>query len=30
MSLAARVIEAHGGIAECQGGTLRVRLPLAK
>ena len=30
MSLAARVIEAHGGNAECQGGTLRVRLPLAK
>lgn len=29
LSLAARVIEAHGGTAECQGGTLRVRLPLA-
>lgn len=29
MSLAARIIEAHGGTAECQGGTLRVRLPLA-
>lgn len=30
MSLAARVIEAHGGSTECHGGTLRVRLPLAK
>ena len=30
MSLAARTIEAHGGTAECQGGVLRVRLPLAK
>jgi hypothetical protein len=29
MSLAARVVEAHGGSAECQNGTLRVRLPLA-
>lgn len=29
MSLAARVIEAHGGSAERQDGTLRVRLPLA-
>ena len=28
MSLAARVIEAQGGSAECDGGTLRVRLPL--
>ncbi|HWN10221.1 MAG TPA: hypothetical protein VNO50_13305 [Pyrinomonadaceae bacterium] len=30
MSLAARTIEAHGGEAECVGGTLRVRLPLMK
>ncbi len=30
MSLAARVIEAHGGTAECEGGTLRVRLPLTQ
>ncbi len=30
MSLAARVIEGHGGSAECDGATLRVRLPLAK
>ena len=30
MSLAARTIEAHGGKAECQGGALRVRLPLTK
>ncbi|MBC8030383.1 MAG: HAMP domain-containing histidine kinase [Pyrinomonadaceae bacterium] len=30
MSLAARVVEAHGGSAECGGDTLRVRLPLAK
>jgi hypothetical protein len=30
MSLAARVVEAHGGSAECHGGTLRVRLPLGK
>jgi signal transduction histidine kinase len=29
MSLAAKVIEAHGGSAERQNGTLRVRLPLA-
>jgi signal transduction histidine kinase len=29
MSLAARVIEAHGGSTECQGSTLRIRLPLA-
>ncbi|MEK6278735.1 MAG: hypothetical protein AABN95_00115 [Acidobacteriota bacterium] len=29
MSLAARVVEAHGGSAERQNGTLRVRLPLA-
>jgi nitrogen fixation/metabolism regulation signal transduction histidine kinase len=29
MALAARVIEAHGGSAERQDGTLRVRLPLA-
>jgi light-regulated signal transduction histidine kinase (bacteriophytochrome) len=29
MALAAKVVEAHGGSAECQGGTLRVRLPLA-
>jgi signal transduction histidine kinase len=29
MALAARVVEAHGGSAECHGGTLRVRLPLA-
>ena len=29
MSLAARTIEAHGGQAECDGGILRVRLPLA-
>lgn len=28
MALAARMIEAHGGTAECHGGTLRVRLPL--
>lgn len=28
MSLAARVIEAHGGLAERQNGALRVRLPL--
>ena len=30
MSLAARVIEAQGGSAECDGATLRVRLPLQK
>jgi len=30
MSLAAKVIEAHGGAAECKGDTLRVRLPLTK
>lgn len=30
MSLAARTVEAHGGKAECEGSTLRVRLPLAK
>lgn len=30
MSLAARVIEAQGGSAECDGGKLRVRLPLEK
>ena len=29
MSLAARIIEAHGGTTECHGGTLGVRLPLA-
>ena len=29
MSLAARVIEAHGGHADRQNGSLRVRLPLA-
>jgi hypothetical protein len=29
MSLAAKVVEAHGGSAERQNGTLRVRLPLA-
>lgn len=28
MSLAARIVEAHGGTAECQAGALRVRLPL--
>jgi hypothetical protein len=28
LALAARVIEAHGGSAERQDGTLRVRLPL--
>jgi hypothetical protein len=28
LSLAARIIEAHGGSAERQNGTLRVRLPL--
>ena len=30
MSLAARTIEAHKGEAECDGGTLRVRLPLTE
>jgi len=30
MSLAAREIEAHGGTAECEDSTLRVRLPLTK
>ena len=29
MALAAKVIEAHGGSAERENGTLRVRLPLA-
>ncbi len=30
LSLAARVIEAHGGTATCEDGTLRVRLPLTR
>src|SRR5258708_39125906 len=30
MSLAAKIIEAHGGLAEQQGQVLRVRLPLAE
>jgi len=29
MSLAAKIVEAHGGSAECDGAILRVRLPLA-
>ncbi len=28
LSLAARIIEAHGGSANCEDGALRVRLPL--
>jgi hypothetical protein len=30
LSLAARVIEAHGGTATCEDGSLRVRLPLTQ
>ncbi len=30
MSLAARIIEAHGGTAECEAGKLRLQLPLSR